>query len=300
MRIIDDCSIASTVDYIQLFKLVENYVDDYAGAEVKLYPRCKLHLAESDLTLNYGESIKNKLFGYRVYADDKGRIKNTDHLTVVYSSDENKVKGIIIGEKIGAIKTALITTLAIKNIINRSIDRLGIIGSGIQAEHHIHSIVKILGTNVIYHYSKTKMHATQFAGRLRSCLDVEWVEAPSSWEVVKNCEVVITATNSDKALWTTELIPEQLRLICHIGSKYNGYSEIPGYYYQNTQNLYTDSLEQLMANAGKLAEIGKLSPQFKPIFNSDNLPRNDGYSIYLSQGISGLDVILSNWFLSMV
>jgi ornithine cyclodeaminase/alanine dehydrogenase-like protein (mu-crystallin family) len=133
---------------------------------------------------------------------------------------------------------------------------------------------------------------------LGDCINIKVIECFSSWDVIKNCEIVITATNSDYALWNTKIIPKNLKLICHIGNKYNGNSEIPIHYYAKTHNLYTDSLEQLMENKNKLSGIRKFLPLFKHFLDTNDRHENYGYSLYLSQGISGIEVILSNWFLS--
>ncbi len=74
---------------------------------------------------------KKPLAGFRVYETFEG----TEHsqIVAVWSADNGRLKGLILGERLGAIRTGAIGGVAIRHLSSPEASVVGVLGSGLQA-----------------------------------------------------------------------------------------------------------------------------------------------------------------------
>ncbi|MYE92375.1 MAG: ornithine cyclodeaminase family protein [Gemmatimonadetes bacterium] len=127
-------------------------------------------------------------------------------VTVVYSAHDARLEGILVGEPtpvevpdttaIAGVRTAATSVVGTLALIRPGTCRLGVIGTGRQAELHILAIAEALDLESVLVYSRSPANRSAFAARMTGHLGVEVVSVDTAEQVVRNSGAVITSTNA--------------------------------------------------------------------------------------------------------
>lgn len=107
------------------------------AAEVgELTAPARLHA--TDLTFAVGSTLQT--FGFRAY-----HTRDTPHddQAVVVWDASGRVRGIVIGEELGPLRTSALGALATQTLANPGVAHLGLIGSGTQARAHALAVAAV-------------------------------------------------------------------------------------------------------------------------------------------------------------
>src|SRR5699024_7521305 len=92
------------------------------------------------------------------------------------------------------VRTAAAGTIAAKYMANEDLEAVGVIGAGAQAEYQLEALLHVRDFHVVHVFSKTKKRLENFKEVVEKRLGVEVVIEDNAESVVKNSEVLITAT----------------------------------------------------------------------------------------------------------
>lgn len=150
-----------------------------------------------DLIFTVGGTLGEKpLAGFRVYETFEG----TEHaqIVAVWSADDGRLKGLILGERLGAIRTGAIGGIAIRYLSSPDASVVGVLGSGLQARSQLaaaNAVRKITSARV---YSRDETRRNIFAREMEADLGIEIRPADRADEAVSDADIVICATSSNQ------------------------------------------------------------------------------------------------------
>ncbi len=195
------------------------------------------------LVFTVGGNLKSGAFGFRVYETFSSDIEHKQFVSV-YDAKTGRLKGIIIGELLGAYRTGAIGGVAIKYLSKKSASSIGLIGAGLQAKTQLMAACAVRNISKVKIYSRTEKSRMQFALEMKQQLNIEIVAVDSPQIALQNVDIVILATNSEVPVIEPEWIPKDCHL-SSIGPKFMGRNELGANAVKAFHSIYTDSLEQI-------------------------------------------------------
>ncbi|MCV9942172.1 MULTISPECIES: ornithine cyclodeaminase family protein [unclassified Rhizobium] len=148
-----------------------------------------------DLVFTVGGILGEKpLAGFRVYETFDGA--EHSQIVAVWSADDAKLKGIILGERLGNLRTGAIGGLAIRHLSAPDARTVGILGSGAQARTQLAAAAAVRNLDRARVYSRDEKNRAAFAAEMQQVLGIEVEPAGSASEAVDDADIVICATTS--------------------------------------------------------------------------------------------------------
>ncbi|WP_049731742.1 ornithine cyclodeaminase family protein [Rhizobium ecuadorense] len=148
-----------------------------------------------DLVFTVGGILGDKpLAGFRVYETFDGA--EHSQIVAVWSADDAKLKGIILGERLGNLRTGAIGGLAVRHLSAPSARIVGILGSGAQARTQLAAATAVRKLDRARVYSRDEKNRSAFASEMQIALGLEVEPVGSAREAVEAADIVICATTS--------------------------------------------------------------------------------------------------------
>ena len=143
----------------------------------------------------------------RVNSDNSARSLPTVMSDIlVYDSRSGVLLAEIPGESLTAIRTAASSAVATDVLARRDVKSLGLLGTGRQAEAHVPAIQQVRDISRVVVYSRDKGRREAFARQISRDYKIETLPADSPEEVLKESDVLVTATTSHTPLFKGELV----------------------------------------------------------------------------------------------
>jgi ectoine utilization protein EutC len=147
------------------------------------------------------------------YENLRRGLPSSSGLMVVVSAETGFVQSILLDNGyLTDVRTGLAGAIAAKYLAKVSIGTAGVIGSGAQARYQMRALKLVRDYRRLLVYGIVPEEVDRYVSEVSSALSVEVVRAKSAEEVVRNSDVVVTATPSR----TAYLRPEWLHPGLHI------------------------------------------------------------------------------------
>lgn len=299
VSIIDARAISKTVPMAEAVEIMRSWLRDVGRENRSVPPRIPVDVGEGRLvfTIGGGNIGSESIAGFRVYHDRTFPSDRASEFTAVYDSHAGKLRALIIGTELGAWRTGALGGVAIDVLAPMRIDTLGILGAGIQARMQALAAFATRAVAEIHIYSRSAKARSDLARDLHEVLGIPVRAANSARDVVKEADVIITATSSSEPILDASWIRPRCH-INHIGPKRSGRCELPEELFRNADMLITDSISQarnlgsdfILAATGDLSRLRSLSDLLNAPFSRSG----SGTSVYLSCGLSGTEVLLAS------
>lgn len=246
-----------------------------------------------------GQLSEPSIAGFRVYDTFRGEYSNRDQLVTVYDSTTGALKGVCIGNRLGAIRTGAIGGLAIRLLSRESSTSLGVVGSGLQAMTQIHAAMSVRKITQISIYNRTEQTRNSFAKEMSEQLGVEVVPVESAKKAVHEKDIVIAATTSSVPVFDSAWISPGTH-INTVGPKFKDAHELDPKCADLCETIATDSMAQVegyskpffLAGSKELERMVELSDLLaapQRFRRSEN-----GITLFCSVGLSGTEVAVAN------
>ncbi|HET6620184.1 MAG TPA: hypothetical protein VFG64_09600 [Dongiaceae bacterium] len=150
-----------------------------------------------DLTFTIGGVTgSSALAGFRVYDTfDTGDAPHTQ-IVAVWNANGGALQGIILGERLGDLRTGAIGGLAIRHMARSDAATLGLIGSGAQARTQVAAAAAVRSLRNVRVYSRKAENRRAFADEMGKKLDLDITPVGTAREAVVGADIVICATSS--------------------------------------------------------------------------------------------------------
>ena len=227
---------------------------------------------------------------------------------LVYDSQSGILLAEIPGESLTAIRTAASSAVATDILARRRVECLGLLGTGRQAEAHVPAIQQVRDIPRVVIYSRDEDRRKAFAGNISRDNKVEVMAAGSPEEVVKESDLIVTATTSHTSLFKGELVQNGSHLNA-IGAAEPSTREVDSILVKRSI-LVVDSREQALSTYGDIivpirekaiesthirAELGELLAKKRSISRAP-----EDITLFKSGGLAVLDAMAADYILSQI
>jgi ornithine cyclodeaminase len=244
MLYLNNKDIEEIVDKIDLIEILEKGFQMYGEKNYQMPER--MHLNRDDDTILYMPCITKDIIGTKIISlfpknKDK-KLPVISGIMLLNDIDTGLPKGILDGSSITAYRTGALGATGIKYTTGRNCKNVGLIGPGVQGFHQLLLASKVRNIENIYIYGRNKENLKDFINRLKKKLpNINIRPADTSEELVKNSEIIITATPSESPVMPNNKELLKGKHIIAIGSYKYKMREIPDALYELIDEVYVDT-----------------------------------------------------------
>ncbi len=174
-----------------------------------------------------------------------------------------EVLSIMDGEYLTALRTGAASGLATKYFARAESDTLAIFGCGAQGRTQLEAVSAVRNISKVWIYDKNMKMAENFISEMKAKINADIIIA-DNLNILKNCDIICTATNSESPLFQKKHIKEGVHINA-IGSYKPMMQELDPYILQHA-SIYVDQKEACLAESGDL-----IKPISSGIFKSNHL-----------------------------
>ena len=281
-------------------ELVEGCFRRLDGGRAVNHPRRRLFL-ENGAVLQYMAAAdeEGEYMGAKVYATHPRA--GARFVVLLFDATSAALLATIDANVLGQIRTGAASAVATRHMARPEATRLGIIGSGWQAETQLEAVAAARTLSVVKVYSRSSEKRSRFAQRMgkRLALPIEAVDTAE--EAVADADVVVTITKAREPV----LEGRWLAPGCHVnaaGSNHAKRREIDAATLERAAVIAVDSLEQAKVEAGDLiqaAKEGRLDwnrvRELPAIVAARQAGRNspEDVTLFESQGLAAEDIAVA-------
>ncbi|HIL02717.1 MAG TPA: ornithine cyclodeaminase family protein [Myxococcales bacterium] len=236
-----------------------------------------------------------QVLGFRAYDTFRGAGTDTDQVVAVFDARDGQLKGLVIGSRIGALRTGALGGVAIKHLANPSSSVLAVLGAGAQARSQIEAALAVREVSQLLLSSRTVASAELLRDEILEQYQLDCMVATSPRDAVAEADIVICATSSTSPVLESGWIKPGAH-VSTVGPKLFGAQELPSDFGARCAVVTTDSLKQVEAYGRFFLTSGPapigleqiIAGKFRGRANPDDI------TLYCSVGLAGTEVVLAN------
>jgi ornithine cyclodeaminase len=259
--------------------------------------RWSLATPQGSLVFTAGAVAPLGVAGFRVYSALNPHPADPSQMTVVFDAVNGSIRGMVLGSRLGQVRTGAIGGVAAKYLALKDATVVGVVGSGPQARTQLQAVAAVRPIRAIRVFSPTQAHRNAFAVEMGRSLGVPAAPAASAEAAVRNAGIVILATNS-----TTPVLDGQwLSPGAHVhslGAKRKDRRELDDTTLARVSMVVSDAPQQLAVDGDQGLLYGtrwadKLVDLAQVVVGSARRPDANAITLFLSTGLAGTEVALA-------
>lgn len=251
-----------------------------------------------------GDTSQSSVVGFRVYntfpgaKEDGGVHPDRTQATMVFDSRTGTLQGTVLGTRLGVLRTSAIGGVALKYLALPDAERIGFLGSGLQASAQLEAARTVLPLKRLRVFSPTPAHREKFAREARDAYGLEAEACATAREVVESSLVVICSTVSSRPVLDAGWVRAGTH-VTTMGSKTVTSHEIDVAVAEQADRIATDSPPQLtgydepnlLQNTAAWNRIVDLADIVAGQTPGRTTPTQR--TLFLSEGLAGTEVLLA-------
>lgn len=264
-------------------------------------PRVKVPVGgKGDLVFTVGGvNAGRSVAGFRAYHTFPREAQDGAQLTAVWDRESGSLKGIVVGDLLGEIRTGAIGGVAVKRLAREDADTLAIIGSGAQARTQLQAAAAVRNLKNVSVFSRSAEKRERFAAEMARKLDLPIRASASAKEAVRNAAIVICATDSTQPVIRADWIAPGTH-VTTVGPKQQDQHELDLDVATAADVIATDSPAQIAAYDPLFFLHGTL-PMDRMVDLADIVAgahpgrqRAEDITLFCSAGLAGTEVLLAD------
>lgn len=237
---------------------VEDAFRHMGEGTAEVHPRRRLH-REGYSYLHYMAAVDGACGyeGLKIYTSSREGLR---FMIPLFGAKTGELLAILEGDYLGQMRTGAATGLATRILAREDARSVGIIGTGLQAKTQLEAIVAVRKIERILAFGRNRERREKFADEMRAKLHVPVEAAATAEEVVREAEIVVTATTA-----VTPVVEGRwLRPGTHInavGANFPQKRELDAETVMHAGSVFVDSCEQAKMEAGDLIQSFQGKPE---------------------------------------
>ena len=280
--------------------ILENAIKARSEGKIWNHPRYRLPINNGNYNFMAASWPEKNVVGHKSYTAGKN---GANFHNMIYGCNGEGLLAIIESNRLGQIRTGAASGLASRFLSKKTSSKIGVIGTGYQAETQVEAVCDVRDISIIKVFSRTKNKRELFKSKMTKILGDRISICNSLEEVSDGIDILITITNSVDPVVTSEMISRGL----HINAAGNNSwmkSEIDIKAFSEFNLVVTDDVEQSKIECGELIMAVE-----KGIFSWDKVVQLDSVvsgnikgrltdqdvTLFESQGIALEDLAVSEF-----
>jgi ornithine cyclodeaminase/alanine dehydrogenase-like protein (mu-crystallin family) len=281
----DEAAVARVLTLEQLIPAMERALADFSAGHVLQPVRSIFAVPQHQGLIGimpavYGDVMGSKLVN--VYPTNTQRgLPTHQAMIVLFRADTGEPLAVMDGRLITELRTAAVSAVATKLLAPAHINKLAILGSGVQARAHVKALSLVRKIDVIQVWSRNPQHARALAADIGAV-------ATSAEEAVRDADVVVTVTNSPEPVLRGAWLKPGV-LVNAVGAVGPARREVDddamrgAVIVDSRAAALVESGDLLLAGANIYAELGEL-------LNGSKQKPQDHITVFKSLGIAAEDI----------
>lgn len=193
MLYLDEERIRDLLHWDELIRTMENALEAFSLGRVMQPVRNMLTIEEGKRYLGIMPAVADDAMGAKLVSFYPGNAGSgvATHLAVIllFRPDTGEPLAVLDGRLITEMRTAAVSAAVTKHLAASDSHILALLGSGVQAEAHLHALSQVRNFTEVRVWSRTPAHAERFAEKHDA-------RAATLEAAVRGADVVVTATNA--------------------------------------------------------------------------------------------------------
>ncbi|MGB7290892.1 MAG: ornithine cyclodeaminase family protein [Thermodesulfobacteriota bacterium] len=231
--------------------IVEETLKQQGKGNIINHPRRRIKTPKSMLHYLSGAVPHMNVMGYKAYTSSKAGIKFRIFL---HDIETGELLSIMDGNYMGMIRTGAVTSVATKHMSRPDSSRIGIYGAGWQARGQAMGVCAVRKIKSMSVYSRDPDRRRAFCDEMRNLLDIEVIPAENPEDVLKQVDILITATTSVQPVFGGERLGAGVHINA-IGGNFLFKREIDERCVSKSDVIVVESKEQSKLEAGELMPL---------------------------------------------
>lgn len=301
--IVTDEQIDELIETEDVIPRIEEAMREHANGTLTAPPRLVVDAGAGSLVFTAGALTgQEPVAGFRVYETFPKEEPGHTQLVVSYDGETGVMQGIIVGFRVGVIRTGAIGGVAVKHLARDDASTVAMIGSGTQARSQLIAVNAVRDLEQVRVYSPTKSHREAFSEEMSKALNLEVMAVESPRDAIEDTDIVISATRSKTPVYDAELLKPGMH-VTTLGPNLVGTNEIERGVADRSDVIVTDSLAQLDSygeyttpyflsetrHRERIHELGDVIVGKRAGRGSE-----DDITLFCSVGLAGTEVVVAN------
>ncbi len=282
---LSDADVAEVLRYEQLIPAMEKALSAFSAGRVIQPVRNMLTIEEGKRFLGVMPAVAEDGMGAKLvcfYPKNAGsQVPTHTAMIVLFEPETGQPLAFLDGRRITEMRTAAVSAAVTKYLAPENSRVLALLGSGVQAEAHLHALRHVCKFDEVRVWSRNRDHAQRFAA-------VHGAKAMDLEPAVRGADVLVTATSSLEPLLKGEWLKQGAH-VNTVGSPRPTWRELDDVAMHNT--LIVDSREAVLKESGDV--ILSKAPIFAEageIFSGLKMPQRSATTVFKSVGIAVEDI----------
>jgi ornithine cyclodeaminase/alanine dehydrogenase-like protein (mu-crystallin family) len=187
--------------------------------------------------------------GLKSYTTSGGTTRFHVHL---YDAVDGKLLAIMEGDKLGQLRTGAASGVATRYMARANATRLGMFGTGGQARTQVEAVCAVRSIETVHVYGRDPERRERFCSEMSRKLGVQMIPSAQPEEVVKEADIVGTATNSKEPVFKGEWLAKGTHINA-VGANMLARQELDVEAVGRSSCVVVDSIEQARLEKAELA-----------------------------------------------
>ena len=271
-----------------------------AAGELLAPPRFRVESPQGAMVFTAGATTgAEPLLGFRVYDTfPRGPQGEQDQIVVVYDAGQGRLKGVVLGRILGAMRTGAIGGVAIDTLARRDTAVLSVIGAGYQARTQVQAALAVRDFAEVVIFNRTPERAAALCAELSAQHSLPCRLAATAEEATRAADVLICATKSKTAVLDSAWITPGTH-ITTIGPQTTAGHELPLDIVDVADVIATDSIPQSQAFDAPFFIPDDRLVALDQIISGAAAGReaDEQVTLFCSVGLAGTEVLLGDYVL---
>jgi ornithine cyclodeaminase/alanine dehydrogenase-like protein (mu-crystallin family) len=187
------------------------------------------------------------------------------YMILLFSGKTGELLAVMDAAKITQMRTGGATAVAAKYMSGKNIKRIGVIGSGFEARGQLLAVNEVITFKTVFVFSPNPENRKRYADEMQKVLGKEVRPVDSAEEAVRDSEILILATKTDRPVIDGDWIPSGCTVLS-IGSTRLDLRELDDRSFARASKLLVDHKEQVCQESADVR-----SALDKQLFSKDNI-----------------------------
>lgn len=185
-------------------------------------------------------------------------------LVLLFDIQSTDLEAIMDDHYLSPLRVAATSGVAARHLAPSNATRMGLFGTGEQAEPQLEVFNHVCDFEEIVVYSPTQDHREEFADRYDEQVDADVRAVDDPRQVVEGSDVIVASTNSNEPVFDGEWLEPGTHISTTVGGDYsNERDEIDATTIRRTDRIYCNRFQQLIddrqGNLYRLLDSGELT-----------------------------------------
>jgi ornithine cyclodeaminase len=245
-----------------------------------------------------GQQGTTAIAGFRVYDTFAGDIGERPQITAVWNSRTGVLEGLVVGERLGPLRTGAIGGAAIDTLAVPDAREVAVIGSGVQAGTQLAAACAVRPIAMARVFSRDAGRRSAFAAAMEARLGIAVRPVASARDAVTDAAIVLCATTSPSPVLSADWLAPGAH-VNTIGPKLKDAHEMGLDVAARAASIVTDSLAQVAAypsffldgtdHRARLADLALVVAGLHPGRRSA-----EDVTLFCSAGLAGTEVAVAH------